>query len=90
MTRTVLCRKYKKELEGLNMPPMPGKKGQELYENLSKQAWQEWLNHQTLLINEKQLNMMDLTARTYLNEQMEKFLSGDNVDQADGYIEPDK
>jgi Fe-S cluster biosynthesis and repair protein YggX len=84
-----MCRKYKKEMEGLAVPPLPGAKGQELFETVSKQAWGEWLNHQTLLINEKQLNMMDMTARTYLTEQMEKFFSGDDVDAAEGYV-PEK
>lgn len=88
MTRTVFCRKYQQELEGLDVPPMPGPKGQDLFENVSKKAWQEWLSHQTLLINEKKLNMMDMTARAYLGEQMNKFFSGEDVDQADGYVAP--
>ncbi|MGH1439261.1 MAG: oxidative damage protection protein [Cellvibrionaceae bacterium] len=88
MARMVMCRKYKKEMEGLTMAPLPGAKGQDLLENVSKQAWEEWMQHQTLLINEKQLNLMDIGARTYLGEQMEKFFSGDNVDQAEGYVPP--
>lgn len=86
MGRTVLCRKYKQEMPGLDQPPMPGAKGQDLFDNVSKQAWGEWLEHQTRLINEKQLNMMDMGARTYLKEQMEKFFSGGDVDQAEGYV----
>ena len=58
MTRQVLCRKYKQELEGLDFAPFPGAKGQEFFETVSKQAWQEWLKHQTTLINEKRLNPM--------------------------------
>jgi len=88
MTRTVFCRKYQQELEGLNNPPLPGPKGMDLYENVSKQAWQEWLSHQTMLINEKQLNLMDMTARTYLSQQMDQFLSGKDYDQAEGYVSP--
>lgn len=88
MSRTVFCKKYQKELEGLDTPPFPGPKGQEIYENISRQAWEEWLAHQTTLINEKRLNMLDMTARTYLNEQRDKFLSGEDVDQAEGYIPP--
>lgn len=88
MTRTVICRKYKKALPGLDQPPFPGAKGQALYADVSKQAWQEWLAHQTMLINEKHLNLMDMTARTYLGEQMEKFLSGENYDAAEGYVPP--
>jgi Fe-S cluster biosynthesis and repair protein YggX len=88
MARMVHCRKLKQELPGLDMPPFPGPKGQEVYENISKQAWAEWMTHQTTLINEMRLNMMDLTARTYLSEQREKFFAGEQVDQAEGYVPP--
>lgn len=88
MGRTVFCRKYQKEMEGLDLPPMPGAKGQDILNNISKQAWGEWMAHQTTLINEKRLNLMDLTDRTYLDEQREKFFSGEEVDQAEGYIPP--
>ena len=90
MTRTVICKKYKKEMAGLDAPPFPGPKGQEIFETVSKKAWEEWLTHQTTLINEKRLNMMDMTARTYLNEQRNKFLSGEDFDQAEGYVPPSK
>ena len=88
MARMVQCRKLKKELPGLDMPPFPGPKGQEIFDTISKQAWGEWMAHQTTLINEMRLNMMDLTARTYLAEQREKFFSGEDVDQAEGYVPP--
>ena len=68
--------------------PYPGPKGQELFASVSQQAWEEWLNHQTMLINEKHLNMMDPESRTYLQGEMEKFLSGETYDQADGYVPP--
>lgn len=88
MARTVNCRKLKQELPGLDQPPFPGPKGEDIFNNISKEAWQQWIDHQTMLINEKRLNMMDLTARTYLNEQRERFLSGEAYDQAEGYIPP--
>ena len=88
MSRTVFCRKYQQEMEGLDKPPFPGAKGQELFASVSKQAWQEWIAHHTMLINEKKLNMMDMTARTYLSEQRDLFLSGDAFDKADGYVPP--
>jgi Fe-S cluster biosynthesis and repair protein YggX len=88
MARMIFCRKYKTEMEGLDMPPYPGAKGMDLFNNISKQAWQEWMAHQTLLINEKRLNVMDMGTKVYLTEQMEKFLSGDKVDEAEGYVPP--
>ncbi len=88
MSRTVFCRRYQKELEGLDRPPYPGEKGQDLYDNISKQAWNDWMQYQTMLINERQLNMMDLTARAYLNEQMDKFFAGEQTDTVEGYVPP--
>jgi len=88
MARMVFCRKYKEELEGLDVPPMPGAKGQDIFENISKKAWFEWMAHQTMLINEKRLNLMDMTDRVYLDEQREKFLNDEKVDEAEGYVPP--
>ena len=86
MSRTVFCRKYQQELEGLPNPPFPGPKGQDIYENVSAKAWQEWMAHQTMLINEKRLNMMEPSSRAYLGEQMQKFLSGEDYDPAEGFV----
>ena len=66
MTRTIMCRKYKEELPALERPPYPGAKGQDIYEHVSAKAWGDWLKHQTLLINEKRLNMMNAEDRKYL------------------------
>lgn len=88
MTRTVFCRKYQKELEGLATAPYPGPRGKDIFENVSKQAWQEWLKHQTMLINEKRLNLMDPTTQTFLQEEFDKFLTGDDYEQPEGYVPP--
>ena len=86
--RTVHCRRYQEDLEGLDRPPLPGAKGQDIYESVSKQAWDDWQALQTMLINEKHLNMMDLDARKYLSKQMDLFLSGGEHDHAEGYVPP--
>jgi len=90
MSRTVICKKYQKELPGLTTPPLPGAAGQEIFETVSQQAWLEWMQHQTMIINEKQLNMMDLGARTYLSEQRSKFFNNEDFEQAEGYVPPSK
>ena len=90
MSRKVNCIKLGKEAEGLTVPPMPGPKGQWLYENVSQEAWGMWLQHQTRLINEKHLSLIDPDSRKYLGEQMEKFLKGESFDQAEGYVPEDK
>ena len=89
MSRTVFCRKYHTELPGLEKPPYPGAKGQDIFEHVSQQAWQEWQSHQTMLINEKKLSMMDPAARKFLQEECEKFLSGQDFEQAEGYVPPE-
>ena len=86
MTRTVFCKKYQKELPGLPVPPYPGPKGQEIYQSVSQQAWQDWLKQQTMLINEKQLSMANAEHRQYLQKEMEKFLNNEDHDQAEGYV----
>ena len=87
MSRTVFCRRFQQDLPGLEAPPFPGPKGQDVYESVSAKAWGEWQDLQTMLINEKHLNMMDKEARKYLNEQRDKFLSHEKVDQAEGYVQ---
>ena len=84
----VFCRKYQKELEGLDAQPLPGKRGQDIYASVSKLAWAEWQKHQTMLINENRLNLADSRARKYLAEQMEKHFFGAGADVASGYVPP--
>lgn len=86
MARTVFCKKYQKDMEGLDTPPYPGPKGQDIFEHVSKTAWQEWQQHQTMLINEKHLNMIDAESRKYLQQEMDKFLAGEDYDLAEGYV----
>jgi Fe-S cluster biosynthesis and repair protein YggX len=88
MARTVFCKKYQREMEGLATPPYPGPKGQEVFEHVSKQAWQEWQAHQTLLINERRLSLMDPETRKFLQTEMDKFFAGAEVAQAEGYVPP--
>ena len=88
MTRMVHCRKYGKEMEGLDKPPFPGPKGEEIFTTVSRQAWQDWLKHQTMLLNENRLNLADARARQYLARQMEKHFFGDGADPAAGYVPP--
>ena len=88
--RTVNCIKYKQPLEGLDRPPYPGPKGQEIFETISKKAWIEWTNHQTMIINEKHLNMMDPKSRALLQEEMEKFMGDADYAKVEGYVPPSK
>lgn len=74
MTRMVYCAKLKKEGEGLAYPPYPGEAGKRIYENISKEAWDAWVQRQTMLVNEYRLNMTDPQARKFLADQMQAFL----------------
>ena len=88
MARMVMCRKYGKEMPGLGGVPYPGDKGREIFETVSQQAWQEWLGQQTMLINEKHLSLASAEDRAYLQGEMEKFLSNEAHDVAEGYVPP--
>lgn len=76
MNRTVNCVKLGREAEGLSRQPYPGDLGRRIYEQVSKEAWQMWLQHQTMLINEYRLSPMDPKAREFLEKEMEKFFFG--------------
>lgn len=88
MARTVQCVKLKREAEGLDFAPYPGELGQRIYQNVSKEAWQEWIGIQTRLVNENRLNLADARARKYLAQQMERFLFEDGNVEAQGYVPP--
>jgi Fe-S cluster biosynthesis and repair protein YggX len=88
MSRTVQCLKLKQEAEGLDFPPYPGEMGTKIWQSISKQAWQGWLDVQTRLVNENRLNLADARARKYLKEQMEKHLFEDIDVEAQGFVPP--
>ena len=76
MTRMVQCVMLKREAPGLARPPYPGGLGKGTYENVSKEAWQRWVSHQVMLINEYRLTPVDPKARKFLEAEMEKFFFG--------------
>lgn len=88
MARTVQCIKLGREAEGLDFPPYPGELGKRIYESVSKEAWQQWLKQQTMLVNENRLNLADQRARDYLKRQMEAHFFGGGAEQAAGYVPP--
>ncbi|MDR4516756.1 MAG: oxidative damage protection protein [Nitrosomonas sp.] len=89
MARTVKCIKLGHEAEGLDFKPYPGELGQRIFEQISKQAWNEWIELQTMLINENRLNLSDNKARHYLAEQMEAHFFGQGAEQPEGYVSPE-
>jgi Fe-S cluster biosynthesis and repair protein YggX len=86
----VKCVKLGKEAEGLKMPPYPGELGKRIFENVSQEAWKQWLGHQTMLINEYRLTPFEPKARQFLEQEMEKFFFGSGADKPEGYVAPDK
>ena len=88
MARTVNCIKLGVEAEGLDFPPYPGELGKRIWQSVSKEAWAQWLKHQTMLVNENRLNLADARARQYLARQMENHFFGGGADAAQGYVPP--
>jgi len=76
MGRMVQCSKLQREAEGLDRQPYPGDLGKRIFENISKQAWQDWLRQQTMLINEYRLSPVEPKARNFIEGEMEKFFFG--------------
>ena len=88
MSRMVQCIKLGKEAEGLDRPTYPGDLGKRVFENVSKEAWQMWVQQQTILINEYRLSPIDPKARKFLEEEMDKFFFGDGGTQPEGFVAP--
>ena len=88
MARTVQCLYLKREAEGLGFLPYPGELGKRIYDNISKEAFEAWKKHQTMLVNENCLNLADARARQYLARQMEQYFFGDGAEQPTGYVPP--
>ena len=88
MSRMVNCVKLGSEAEGLDAPPFPGEQGQRIYQYISKQAWQEWLKLQTMLINENRLTPFEPQAKQLLATEREKFLFGSGAAVPEGYVPP--
>ena len=85
MSRMVNCVKLNIEAEGLDRPTYPGDLGQRIFESVSKEAWQMWLQHQTMLMNEYRLSPIDPKARKFLEEQMEKFFFGEGAEVPEAF-----
>ena len=90
MARMVQCVLLKREAEGLERPPYPGDLGRRIYEQVSKEAWAQWLRHQTLLINEYRLTPIEPKARKFLESEMEKFFFGSGSQAPQGYQPPER
>jgi Fe-S cluster biosynthesis and repair protein YggX len=86
MARTVNCTILKMEAEGLDFAPYPGVLGQKIYDNVSKEAWQRWLGHQTMLINEYRLTPIEPEARKFLETEMEKYFFGEGSAKPEEYV----
>lgn len=90
MARMVKCVKLGREAEGLDFPPWPGELGKRIWENVSKEAWEQWKNHQTMLMNEYRLNSADPKARQMITAEMEKFFFGPGSKPPEGYVPPEE
>lgn len=86
MTRQVFCAKLNQEAEGLDSPPFPGPLGEKVFNEVSKQAWKMWLSHQTMLINEYRLSLIDPKAREFLTEEMKKYFFGEGSAKPSGFV----
>ena len=88
MSRMVNCIKLGHEAPGLDFPPYPGELGKRIFDSVSKEAWQAWLKHQTMLVNENRLNLADASARQYLARQMDRYFFSEGAERPAGYVPP--
>ncbi|MBL4909212.1 MAG: oxidative damage protection protein [Alteromonadaceae bacterium] len=90
MSRTVHCKFLDKEAEGLGFQLYPGEVGKRIFDNISKEAWAMWQKKQTMLINEKKMNMMEANDRAFLEQAMVAYLFEGKEPEIEGYVPPSK
>lgn len=88
--RMVKCIVLDEELPGLAFQTYPGELGKRIFDSVSMQAWQKWLAHQTILINEHRLSPINPEHKQFLVTEMEKFLFGEGSEIPDGYVPPEE
>lgn len=88
MSRTIFCTFLQRDAEGRDFQLYPGDVGKRIYNEISKEARGEWMKKQTMLINEKKLNMMNVDDRKLLEEEMIKFLFEGHDVHIEGYTPP--
>ena len=86
MARTVNCVLLKREAPGLDYLPYPGDLGKRIYANVSKEGWQQWVAHQTMLINENRLTPIEPKSRAFLVKEMEKFFFGEGSEKPKEFV----
>ena len=90
MSHSILCTKLKTQEEHLDEPPFPGEFGLKIFNHISKKAWAMWLAHQTMLINEYRLNMIDQKAKEFLRQEMTNYFFGEGSATPAGFVPAEK
>jgi Fe-S cluster biosynthesis and repair protein YggX len=85
-SRTVMCVKFGKEMEGLDRVPWKGALGQRIFDSVSKEAWKMWIEHSKMIMNEYRLNPLDPQSQKIMEEQMENFFFGEGSKLPEGYV----
>ena len=85
MTKQIFCIKLNQDAEAMNAPPFPGELGERIFNQVSKQAWKMWLSHQTMLINEYRLSLIDPKAREFLRNELQNYFFGDGSEKPSGF-----
>jgi len=86
VSKKVHCQLLDQELDALAFQTYPGELGKRIFENISQQAWQQWLALQTMLINENRLSPINPEHRAYLEAEMEKYFFGEGSEEPEGYV----
>ena len=89
MTRMVQCVLLGEELPGLERPPYPGALGQRIYEQVSSKPGSSGCATRPCSSTNTGLSVIDPKARTFLEEEMEKFFFGGGAaKKPEGYKAP--
>ena len=88
MARMVQCVKLNKEAEGLDRAPIKGDLGQRIFDSVSKEGWQLWIGHSTMIVNEYRLELGTPEATKIWLAELDKFFFGEGSELPADYVAP--
>jgi len=86
MPRMVKCVKLGKELPGIPYKPFNNELGQRIYDNVSMDAWRQWIEHSKMIVNEYRIDLASPQGQKLMLEQAEKYFFGEGAERPPAYV----
>lgn len=87
-TRMVMCKKLGKELPGLTRQPYKNELGKRIYDEVSKEAWDQWIKDSVKFINTYRVDVTTPEGQKFMFDQAEIYFGFKDGKAADTAFVP--